>query len=614
MATYGYWWEQPDVWAGAALSGAAATASFGPSLMPRSTTHQALLAGASGTAGWMIGSATYRLAARTGHAGVDTAILAGVGAAGIGTRFLIPWHEQEPAWRPPVRSLAQVAGAGALSAATVAAVKDSWSRTGVGIAVGVASAIAAGIRIRSSIAKQDAAREDIDFATPVPARALVEGVGVLGVLGALIGGYRASGGAVSRTLETRLAVPTTPARYAGNVIAAGVWALGVRAMAGTVITGLARYDRVLDPGYDVPPATPQRSGGPGSRIPWSRLGRQGRRFITDAPSMDDITMVMGSKAVAEPIRVFAGFDSARTAEDRVALAMEELRRTHAFDRSLIVVSCPAGTGYVNTLPNEVIDFATLGDCASVAVQYARLPSLLAIQNTKSGAKHHRLLLEAIRDEIADRPENSRPRVVVYGESLGAWAGQDAFIDGGIDGLDALGVDRALWVGTPYYSKWRRQAIKEGATPEGTVEEVNAFDDMRSDVRRVTLLTHFNDPVNKLNASVFYREPSWMMEDPPKPGVNPEQQFVPIVTAFQTMIDTVNATHPTPGVFRATGHDYRLDLPRVTVAAYGLNDPDQDTWDRLMTHLQAEEKRRHDAMQGGDVALVGEESESGGSPA
>ena len=597
-----YIWRRPDVWAGAALSGAAATTSFGPSLMPRSTTHQAILAGASGTVGWVVGSSAYSIAARTGRPGIDTAILASIGAAGMAARFLIPWHEHEARWRPPIRSAAQVVGAGALSAATVAAVKDSRSRTALGIAVGAATTGAAILRIRSSVNKQEAARDEYDRPAPVPGKAVAEGLGVLGVLGALIGGYRVSGGAVARRLERRLGVPHTPARVAGNIIATGVWALGVRVVAGSVVTGLARYDRVLDPGYDIPPSAATRSGSDTSHVPWSRLGRQGRRFITDSPSGEEIEQVMGAPAVCEPIRIFVGYDSARTAESRVALAMDELHRTGALDRDLLIVSCPAGTGYVNTLPMEVADFVTLGNCASVAVQYARLPSLLAIQNTKSGARHHRLLLQAIKDELDTRDPRDRPTVVVYGESLGSWAGQDAFIDGGITGLDNLGVDRALWVGTPYYSKWRRQALKEGAVPDGTVEEVNAFEGLHSDTRRVTLLTHFNDPVNKLNASMVYREPSWLMESPSMPGISPDQMWVPVVTALQSIVDTVNATNPTPGVFRATGHDYRLDLPKVTVATYDLPQPSPGTWDRLMAHLQGEERRRHEAMQLGTKPL------------
>lgn len=592
------WWNEPGVWAGAALAGFAVVESFSPSLMPRATGHQALLAGLSGTTGWATGSIAYALGARTTNAGADTAILASAAAAGIATRYLIPWHEHEAAWRPPVRSLAQIAGAGAASAATITAVRNSPSRTKVGIGIGLAAALIGAIRIKRDIDRQDAARDEYDHATPNPLQAVVQGVGVLGGLGALIGGYRNSGGALARTLERRLAVPPQVARYTGTIVATTVWALGVRAAYRSVTAGLARYDRVVDPGYDQPPRTTGRSGGPGSEVPWSRLGRQGRRFITDAPSVAEIEEVMGEEAAAEPLRVFVGYDAARSAEARVALAMAELKRTRAFDRGLLIVSCPAGTGYVNTLPMEVADYATLGDCAAVAVQYARLPSLLAIGQTPAGAEHHRLLLAAIRHELDTRPPERRPRVVVYGESLGSWAGQDAFIGGDIASIKALGVAQALWVGTPYYSKWRHESLYLGGSPDGTIEQINSFEDLdtSNDKRIVTLLTHYNDPVDRINATIFYREPTWLMESPRKPGISPHQRWIPAITGFHTIVDAVNATNPTPGVFRAVGHDYRLDLPRVTVAAYRLPEPTEEQWGRMINKLQRDEAARVNAMK------------------
>lgn len=591
------WWNRPDVWAGGALAGFAAIDSFSPSLMPRSTAHQALLAGLSGTAGWATGSAAYAAGARTGNAVTDTAILAGVAAAGLSTRYLIPWSEQEPKWRAPVRSFGQVVGAGAASAAMVSAVRNSASGMSVSIAAMTTASAIGAIRVRKEIAQQDAERDEYDFETPSPLRSLVQGAGVLGVLGALIGGYRNSGGALARVMERRLGVPPTVARYSGNALATAVWVLGVRAAYQSITTGLARYDRVVDPGYDQPPTTPERSGGPASEVPWSRLGRQGRRFITDAPSVETIEQVMGKPAVAEPVRVFVGYDAARSAEARVTLAMSELRRTSAFDRSILIVSAPAGTGYVNTLPMEVADYATLGDSAAVAVQYARLPSLLALQQTPSGANHHRLLLAAIRDELDTRPPESRPRVVVYGESLGSWAGQDAFIDGGPIAFKDMGVSEALWVGTPYYSKWRRQALEDGA-PGGTVEEINSIEELDTDSeeRIVTLLTHYNDPVDRINLSLFYREAPWIMESPVKPGISEHQRWRPVITGLQSIIDAINATNPTPGVFRAVGHDYRLDLPEVTVAAYRLPQPTPEQWNAMIDRLQKDEKARVNAMK------------------
>jgi uncharacterized membrane protein len=186
-------------------------------------------------------------------------------------------------------------------------------------------------------------------------------------------------------------------------------------------------------------------------------------------------------------------------------------------------------------------------------------------------------------------------VVVYGESLGAWAGQDAFIGKETAGFDELGVDIALWVGTPHYSKWRHEALARegnGMSP-GSIEEIDSISDLGPDPegeRRAVLLTHYNDPVNRLDASLIIREPEWLGKDR-LPGIPVEQQWIPIITAIQTIVDTFNATNPVPGVFRATGHDYRADLPRVTVAAYRLPEPTEEQWARLMEHLQSVEAAR-----------------------
>ena len=53
-----------------------------------------------------------------------------------------------------------------------------------------------------------------------------------------------------------------------------------------------------------------------------------------------IEAVMGEPAAADPIRVFVGLESALTEAERVALTVEELRRTGAFDRELLMVISP----------------------------------------------------------------------------------------------------------------------------------------------------------------------------------------------------------------------------------------------------------------------------------
>ena len=47
-------------------------------------------------------------------------------------------------------------------------------------------------------------------------------------------------------------------------------------------------------------------------------------------------MRFSGEPAKEPIRVYVGLDSASTAQERAALAVQELERTGAFDRKLLV--------------------------------------------------------------------------------------------------------------------------------------------------------------------------------------------------------------------------------------------------------------------------------------
>ena len=72
----------------------------------------------------------------------------------------------------------------------------------------------------------------------------------------------------------------------------------------------------------VTPTTSQlRSGGPGSLVSWDSLGYQGRGFIGGGPTASDITEFTGDPA-EHPIRVYAGLESADTADERAALAVQ----------------------------------------------------------------------------------------------------------------------------------------------------------------------------------------------------------------------------------------------------------------------------------------------------
>src|SRR4029453_7833232 len=128
-------------------------------------------------------------------------------------------------------------------------------------------------------------------------------------------------------------------------------------------------------------------------------------------------------ARADPVQVYVGLDSARTARERVDLALAEMDRAGAFDRSLIMLVSPTGTGYVNYVAVAAAQYLTLGDVATGTLQYSRRPSPLSLGMIKGARGQNRLLGLRILQEARRRPE-PRPRVVLFGESLGAHTSQD----------------------------------------------------------------------------------------------------------------------------------------------------------------------------------------------
>ena len=140
--------------------------------------------------------------------------------------------------------------------------------------------------------------------------------------------------------------------------------------------------------------------------------------------------------------------------------MRELERTNAFDREWLLIDLPTGTGYVNYAAVSVLEMLARGNCATVAMQYAARPSPLSLDRVGEGHKQARLLIDAISERLRGMPVEARPKVVLFGESLGAWTSQDAFLDQGTQGLIDAGIDYAIWIGTPHFSQWKEQVLRD----------------------------------------------------------------------------------------------------------------------------------------------------------
>ena len=118
-------------------------------------------------------------------------------------------------------------------------------------------------------------------------------------------------------------------------------------------------------------------GSPDSLIDWKAMGQPGRNFITTGPDAAAIEAFSGRPAL-DPIRVYVGRANADTPRDRAELALAELKRRNAFDREVLVVVSPTGTGWMDPGSPDPLEYMHNGDIATVSVQYSYLNSPFAL--------------------------------------------------------------------------------------------------------------------------------------------------------------------------------------------------------------------------------------------
>lgn len=393
----------------------------------------------------------------------------------------------------------------------------------------------------------------------------------------------------------------TSSRVARTVaVTAAAGGVAVRGLRPRVLRSMATQGRELDQAFAVLPSSPLVSGSVDSHVRLEELGREGARFVGTASQADEIAAVLGVGAdqVRDPIRVFVGMDSG-TPEQRVALAMSELRRTRAFDRDYLLIAAPAGSGYVNPTPVQIVEVLTRGDCATVAIGYGLLPSFLSLSRVPTAQRIYRQLLDDISAEMKQRQHlgESVPVIVAYGESLGARVLQGVL---GARGLDHWGIARALWVGSP------GGADHLHATDDAVVVDSPAdLPDVLPTSARMWFLHHDADPVVRFRRDLLWGAPAWL-DDPRGRNVPEQMQWQPGLTWAQVLVDTMFATKVRPGQFESFGHDYRADLGSVVAAAYGFT-PSPEVQDRLEAWLRATEEARAQALGEIPPATAGDQA-------
>jgi len=612
----------------AGLIGAAVVTarSFQPNLLTRRTVDQAVITGVTSATSYGVFSAGDALldavAARltrseSGSTLGRLAVALAVGAAGAGAASRLAWREHEEPRRAAARLAAQtaVAVSAASALSTLARGVRPSANAPVTVAVAAAASVASYALARPWQARPGSLLDSdlpgsVEFngqyffedtvrqVSPAKTLGIAAGVGA-----ATYGIARAESritDLVSRTATTLVGGEAEDHRMLGRMANAAI-NIGAVWFAVTRVSGmLSKGGGSIEPAYAEPPQAPEITGSPASGLPWHLMTREGARWLAATLPPAAIDEVMGTSTAMQPIRVYASLDVADSDEHRAQILLAEIDRTRALERKHFALFSPTGSGYVNYVANETFEYLTGGDCASAAIQYSVLPSALSLNRVTTGTAQTAMVMHGIVERLMAMPKAKRPRIFLFGESLGSQVCEEMFAGTGILGLAGTGVEAALFIGTPSATRWRKELwgdrtiaeppqVGPGAVylPRSISDWRNLAAEERAKVRYL-LLQNGDDPIPKFWAPLAWRKPDWLGPEHTRPIGSPRgTHWIAGMSFLTTFFDMQNALSPTPGTFSEGGHDYRYVLPEAISQTWRLPaTPDQ--MERMNAALRARE--------------------------
>jgi uncharacterized membrane protein len=376
---------------------------------------------------------------------------------------------------------------------------------------------------------------------------------------------------VARSLSSRLGrrVPGPIAVILAIAVTAILfWMIGngviVRQALAVLDRSYARFDALFEEASPQP-ADALKTGSAASLIAWEGIGRAGREMIAAGPDAAKIAAMTGGPA-QDPLRVYVGLNSAETPQERAQLALAELIRIGAFDRTNLVIATPTGTGWIDPESQPALEYALRGDVATVSVQYSYLASWLALMvDPEYGIETARAVFDAVYGHWRQLPRDARPRLYLHGLSLGSFNS-----DLSHDLYQVIGdpYQGAFWVGPPFPSRtWTNVTrMRNPGTPawlpefrDGSVIRFTSQTNKLGSAPapwgpyRIIYLQYASDAVSFFDPNALWRRPAWL-EPPLGPDVSPDFFWLPVVTFLQLGVDIMLATQTPLG----HGHVYKFD--------------------------------------------------------
>ena len=325
----------------------------------------------------------------------------------------------------------------------------------------------------------------------------------------------------------------------------------------------ASYDRInADTSGQSSADLGENSGSAGSLTPWETLGREGRFFVSNTMQPQDISSITQEPAVT-PLRLYVGVEQGDTPQARSELAVRELDRAHAWDREYLAVIALTGTGWVEPDAINSLETVTGGDIASIGVQYSAVPSWIGfLVDQQTTQIQNADTIHAIVEAWRRHPADHRPKLVLFGESLGAFGSQAAWPADATPADVVQDFSSVIWIGPPaesvLWKQWQadrsagpawQPVIGDGSTARVFISSEELLTRPPAQDKAIAIVAHPNDPVVYWSWDLLFNRPEWI-DRPLGPGVNTHLTYSWILTCLQVGMDLVSGGEP-PEV----GHNY-----------------------------------------------------------
>ena len=287
--------------------------------------------------------------------------------------------------------------------------------------------------------------------------------------------------------------------------------------------------------------------------------------------------------------------------------MKELDRTNVWSRKVIGVFTTTGTGWVDERAASPLEYMNDGDTALVGLQYSYLPSWISfLVDTDKAADAGREMINAVADRLATMPKATRPKLLLFGESLGSFGTESAF-----DNIDQMlsKVDGALLAGPVFRndihntvtadrdpgSPFWRPVYKDGEHVRFAVDPADLAQPATDwKFPRIVYLQNATDPITYWKFDLLWQHPEWLNQ-PRGPDVSSHMFWIPVVTFWQTAADMAFSTGvprgPRPRLRREPGERVGRDRPAARMDRREDRRAAPDPEGQVVTAARAPRRRR-----------------------